>query len=104
MILCLNKKIVLDEDFVIFEKPDKVLLIFGCSKNWQKKSAGNHLFTAAKDEKYFSISPIFQTKFCLFVNFTTRIVMLGVLLYVQMMLPDFSHICMYLCSYVPSKL
>ena len=43
----------------------KVLFIFHCSKNWQKKSAGNHLlqmiactlflpiFTAAKDEKYF---------------------------------------------------
>ena len=40
----------------------KVLFIFRCSKNWQKKSAGNHLlskfllpiFTAVKDEKYFS--------------------------------------------------
>ena len=47
-----HKKFDLDEDFVIFEKPD-------------------------------SISLVFQTKFCLFVNFTTRIVMLGVLLYVQ---------------------
>ena len=43
----------------------KVLFIFRCSKNWQKKSVHHHLltnhgahlflpiFTAAKDEKYF---------------------------------------------------
>ena len=36
----------------------KVLFIFRCSKNWQKKSVHHHLltiFTAAKDEKYFRI-------------------------------------------------
>ena len=50
---------------IAFVIPFKVLFIFRCSKNWQKKSAGNHLqqmiacilfltiFTAAKDEKYF---------------------------------------------------
>ena len=48
------------------EKSTKVLFIFRCSKNWQKKSMHHHLltndgahlfflpiFTAAKDEKYF---------------------------------------------------
>ena len=51
----------------------KVLFIFRCSKNWQKKSVHHHLlandgahfflpiFTAAKDEKYF-INLIFLSK------------------------------------------
>ena len=50
----------------------KVLFIFRCSKNWQKKSVHHHLlanngahfflpiFTAATDEKYFSYLTILQ--------------------------------------------
>jgi hypothetical protein len=31
----------------------KVRFIFGCSKNWQKKSAGNHLFSKGLPAHFF---------------------------------------------------